>query len=175
MNLKRAFSLIELMIVIVIIGLVYTLAVSKLSSVGEEKIEPSFLNLKEYLGSFLTEGGKSARLLCLDDCTECGVYVDGERVQKIESFFDASVEVYRYDFLLGAMRVKDAVYFNEENVQETLCFSFETHKSGVSEQLLVAYDKKVYDYTSYFEPTKVYGSLSELVEEKQVQAQRVMR
>ncbi len=163
------------MIVIVIIGLVYTLAVSKLSSVGEEKMSPSLLNLKEYLGGFLKEGGERARLLCLDDCSECGVYVDGERVAKIESFFDESVEIYRYDFLLGAMRTKDAVFFNEENIQESVCFSFELYKNGISEQLLVLYDKKVYDYTPYFEPTKVYDSLGEMVEKKQILAQRLMR
>jgi len=163
------------MIVIVIIGLVYTLALSRLSSVSEEKMTPNFLNLKEYLGTFLKDDAKSVRLLCLDDCSECGIYVDGERVEKIESFFDASVELYRYDFLLGAMPVKDAVYFNEENVQESVCFSLNLYANGVTEQLFVLYDEKVYDYTSYFECTRAYDSLSALVEEKQTLAQRLMR
>jgi len=163
------------MIVIVIIGVVYTLAVMQLKSVDEKKFTPSFLNLKEYLSSFLKEDAKSVRLLCLDDCSECGVYVDGEKVESFESFFDESVEVYRYDFLLGALRVKDSVYFNEEDVQEDVCFSFKMYNNSISEQVFVSYKEKVYDYTSYFEKTAVYSSLEDLVETKEKLAQKVMQ
>ena len=163
------------MIVIVIIGVVYTLAVVQLQNVKDEQFTPTFLNLKEYLSSFLKEGGESARLICLDDCSECGVYVDGEKAHSFESFFDESIEVYRYDFLLGAMRRRDAVYFNHENVQENVCFSFEMYNNGVSEQSLVVYDKKVYDYTLYFDKTPSYDSLDELVADKQSVAQKVIQ
>jgi len=163
------------MIVIVIIGLVYTLAIVQLQNVKDEKIPPSFLNLKEYLSSFIVDGAKSARLVCLDDCSECGVYVAGERVEVIESFFDESVEIYRYDFFLGVMRIRDAVFFNEENTQESLCFSFEMYKNNISEQLIIAYDNKVYDFTTYFDKTPSYDSLDELVSHKQQLAQRVMQ
>jgi hypothetical protein len=163
------------MIVIVIIGVVYTLAVVQLQNVKDEKFVPSFLNLKEYLSSFIEGDAKSARLLCLDDCSECGIYVDGEKVTTIESFFDESVTLYRYDFLLGTLEVQDAVYFNEEEVQENVCFSFEMYKNNVSEQLFVAYDDKVYDFTSYFEKTLVYDSLEELIEKKEQTVQEVMQ
>ncbi|MEA2073474.1 MAG: type II secretion system protein [Campylobacterota bacterium] len=173
--MRKAFSLIELMIVIMIIGVVYTLAVSKLKTVGEEKFTPSFKNLKEYLISFTKDDARSARLLCLDDCSECGVYVDGSKVTTIESFFDESVEVYRYDTLQGIVESKKPVFFNEEDVQESVCFSFETSKNGVSQQMIVAYNEKVYDYTTYFEQTLVYDSLEDLVEEKEKIAQEVMQ
>lgn len=163
------------MIVIVIIGVVYTLAVVQLQNVKDEKFVPSFLNLKEYLSSFIEGDVKSARLLCLDDCSECGVYVDGKKITSIESFFDESVALYRYDFLLGALEPQDAVYFNEEEVQESVCFSFEMYRNSVSEQLFVAYGDKVYDFTSYFEKTLVYDSLEELIEKKEQMVQEVMQ
>jgi len=175
LHLKKAFSLIELMIVIVIIGVVYTLAVVQLQNVKDETFKPSFLNLKEYLSSFITEDAKSARLLCLDDCSKCGIYVNGEQVEKLDSFFDESIEVYRYDFLLGAQKLQESVYFNEENVQESVCFSFTMYKNKISQQLLVSYNEKAYDYTTYFEKTKVYDSLENLVEAKEQMAQKVMR
>lgn len=165
----------ELMIVIVIIGVVYTLAVTKLKSVGEEKMMPSLANLKEYLDTYMEEGATTVRLLCLDDCSECSIYMDGTKVKTIESFFDESVEVYRYDTLQGLVERQKPVFFNEEDVQESVCFSFKSYKNRVSEQIIVAYKERAYDYSSYFEGTQVYDSLDDLVEDKERRVQEVMQ
>ena len=154
------------MIVIVIIGLVYTLAITKLDKVAKQKMEPTFLNLKEYLLSFLQEDGEEARLICLDDCSECTIYVDDAKVESFKSFFDSSVTTYHYDFLQGMVKEKEDVFFNDEGIQESLCFSFGINRYGISDQVIVEYKEKAYDYTSYFEPTEVYSSLGELAELK---------
>jgi hypothetical protein len=163
------------MIVIVIMGVIYTLAISKLHSVAQQKESASFAHLKEYLHSFITEDAKSARLLCLDDCSECSVYVDGIKGKNFESFFDSSVEVYRYDFLHGAVAVEPIPFFNKDNVQKRVCFSFEVDKNLISDQVMIVYKKRAYDYTSYFTPTKIYDSLSTLVDAKEAKAQEVSR
>lgn len=163
------------MVVIVIIGLIYTLAVAKLQRVHEEKMSPDFLNLKEYLGSFLNTENKSVRLLCLDDCQECSVMVDGEELERIESFFDDSVTLYSYNTLYGAQKVPDAVYFNKEGIQEDVCFSLLLYKRGISEQVFIVYNDKAYDYTTYFDKVKEYNSLEELVEAKEQLAREVMQ
>ena len=160
------------MIVIVIIGVVYTLVITKLQSVDEEKMTPSLSNLKEYLSSFSTEG-ESVKLLCLDDCSSCTIYKDDVKVQDIESFFDDSVEIYRYDFLQGAIREKEAVFFNEEDVQESVCFSFGVDKNLVADQVIVVYKNKAYDYSSYFTQTPVYDYLEEAIDARQDLAQKV--
>ena len=160
------------MIVIVIIGVVYTLVITKLQSVGEEKMSPSLSNLKEYLSSFSTEG-ESVKLLCLDDCSSCTIYKDDVKVQDIESFFDDSIEIYRYDFLQGAIREKEAVFFNEEDVQESVCFSFGVDKNLVADQVIVVYKNKAYDYSSYFTQTPVYDYLEEAIDARQDLAQKV--
>ena len=173
--MKKGFSLIELMIVIVIIGVVYTLAVTNIQSLAEQKMIPSFSNLKEYLHSFIKEDAQTARLLCLDDCSECSVYVDGVKGKTTESFFDSSVEVYRYDFLQGSQVIEPPVYFNEEDVQERVCFSYEIDKNLIGDQVMIVYKDKAYDYTTYFTQTPVYDSLSELVEDKEALNQEVAR
>lgn len=165
----------ELMIVIVIIGVVYTLAITKLQTVSEEKVAPSFLNLKEYLLGYLHDDAQRARLLCLDDCSECSIYVDGVKLKTIEGFMDESVEVYKYDLLEGLKERKRKVFFNEEDVQESVCFSFEIDKNRVSEQVVVAYKESVYDYTNYFEETPHYDFLEDFVETKERVAQEVMQ
>jgi prepilin-type N-terminal cleavage/methylation domain-containing protein len=163
---KKAFSLIELLIVIVIIGVVYTLAITNLQTITEEKLTPSFLNLKEYLLSFEDESQK-IELICFDDCKECSVYRDGEKVKVIDSFFDDSVESYRYDYLQGPRQIQKRVFFNEEGRQEDVCFSFSIDKNSVSDQVLVVYKDKVYDYTPYFQEVLVYDYLEEAVDEKE--------
>jgi len=162
------------MIVIVIIGVVYTLVITKLQSVGEEKMTPSLSNLKEYLISFNKEN-QSVKLLCLDDCSNCSIYVDEVKREDIESFFDDSIETYRYDFLQGVIPVKDDVFFNEEDVQESVCFSFGIDKNLVADQVIVVYKDKAYDYSTYFNKTPVYDYLEEAIDAKQDLAQKVMQ
>jgi len=173
--LKKGFSLIELLIVIVIVGVIYTLAVTNIQTLSEQKMTPSFSNLKEYLHSFLKEDAKTAKLLCLDDCSECGVYIDGAKQETIESFFDSSVEVYRNDFLFGAQSIEPEVYFNEEDVQERVCFSYEIGKNLIGDQVLIVYKNRAYDYTTYFRQTPVYDSISELIDAKEELSQKVSR
>jgi len=152
---RRGFSLIELMIVIVIIGVVYTLALSKLQAPKMQLQEPSFKTLKSYLLSF-SKDNKRVELLCKKSCAKCAVYSDGEKLSDVESFFDASVEFYRYDFFLGD------VALNRES-----CFDFSVDADGVSDQVIIVYKEKAYDYTSYFTPVKEYDSLEALKDAKE--------
>jgi len=163
------------MIVIVIVGVVYTLAVSKIHQVTEQKTGSNFANLKEYLHSFLQEDAKEAKLLCLDDCSECSVYVDGVKKKSFESFFDSSVEVYRYDFLQGTQSVEPPALFDEKGVQERVCFTLSVDRDFVADQVIVVYKDSVYDFTTYFTQTPVYDSLSAFVDAKEAQVQEVLQ
>lgn len=163
------------MIVIVIMGVVYTLAVSKLKNASQDSEPLDFLHLKEYLVSFIGEDARSARLVCLDECEECSIYVDGEKVHSFESFFDADVKSYRYDFLEGMREVQKSVFFDVDNLQQDLCFSLSIDKRGISEQLFILHKDRVYDFTTYLEPTKEYGSLDEVVQAKERLYYKVMQ
>jgi len=163
------------MIVIVIIGTIYTLAVSKLQTISTQSQTPSLTNLKEYLHSFLKEDAKNARLLCLDDCSECSLYIDGLKEKSVESFLDSTVEVYRYDFLQGVVAIEPKFFFNEDSVEERVCFSFEIDKNFISDQVLILYKNRAYDYTKYFTKRVVYNSLDEIVDAKETDIQEVFR
>lgn len=172
--MKKGFSLIELLIVIMIIGVVYTLAITKLKRVGKEKVEPSLANLKEYLHS-VDKDAERIRFLCLDDCSECSVYADGKKLQSMESFFDSSIETYSYNFFQGAQQVKNTPFFTKDENEKNVCFSLSVTKDGISDQYFVVYKKKVYDYTSAFEGTKVYNFVEEAVEQQEKIRQEVMQ
>jgi prepilin-type N-terminal cleavage/methylation domain-containing protein len=152
---KRAFSLIELMIVIVIIGVVYSLALSRIKTPTQKSQPLSFLTLKSYLLGF-SKDHKSVELLCEKSCDKCVILSDGKELAEVKSFFDKSVEFYRYDFFLGD------VALNRES-----CFDFSIDGDGVSDQVIIVYKDKVYDYTPYFTDVVEYDSLEKLKDAKE--------
>jgi len=171
--MKRAFSLIELLIVIMIVGVVYTLAIGNFNRLSDESSKLSLVNLKEYLNSI--KHSESVKLLCLDNCSECDVVVDGVKSKTIEDFLDESVRVYRYEFSYGAVEIEKEVFFNIDDVEEDVCFSYEVDKNGVGDQVLVEFKEKVYDFSPYFSGTAVYRSIEDAVETIEDMAREVMQ
>jgi len=173
---REAFSLVELLIVVLIVGIIYTLAVSNLQSLKNDKTKPNLLNLKNYLYSISRES--SVRLICLDKCNDCSIYIDGkldeELSKEFDGFLDSSVETYRYDFNFGMINLKNKIYYNSENNEEEICFSYEVDKKGIGEQVIVKYKGYVYDFTQYFTNTLRYSSLDEVVEIKEEQISKVL-
>lgn len=173
---KAAFSLIELIIVVVIMGVVYTLAVTSFQTLKSEETKTSLENLKEYLQSI--PHGKSVELLCLDECMSCSIFVDGEKYSSTSPFdniLDDSIKIYRYDFFLGVQEESKKVYFNSEDVEEDVCFSYGVDKKGVGDQVLVEFKDKVYDFSTYLSSVPVYSSLREAAEAKEILAQEILR
>ncbi len=156
-----------------IVGVVYTLAIGNFKRLSDESSKLTLSNLKEYLHSI--PHTKSVKLLCLDDCSECDVIVDGFKSRTIEDFLDESVRVYRYEFSYGAVEIEKEVFFNIDDVEEDVCFSYEVDKSGVGDQVLIEFKEKIYDLSSYFNKTAVYSSIEEAVEAREELAREVMQ
>ena len=161
------------MIVIVIMGVVYTLSVNSFKQKGEELTNVTLLNLKEHMKNLKYE--QSVKLLCLDDCKSCDLLVDGVKTSSIEDFLDDSVRIYRYEFLSGTIEVMRDVYFNEEDVQEDVCFSYTVDKQGVGDQVMVEYKDSVYDFTTFLMPTQQYLSLEDAIQTREDLIQEVNR
>ncbi len=163
----------ELLIVIMIIGIVYTLAVNSFTKLSDKNSRVTLLNLKEYLHSF--PHLKSVELLCLDDCSSCDVFVDSNKSATIENFLDESVKIYRYDTLYGYSEAQKNVYFNVDDVEEDVCFSYEITKDGVGDQVLVEFKNKYYDFSTYFSEVIAYSSIQNALEAKENLVNEVMR
>ncbi len=159
------------MIVIMIIGGVYTLAITNFTKLSDDSARLTLSNLKEYLIS--TPHAKSAKLVCLDDCSQCDVIVDGEKLKTIEDFLDESVLVYNYDFAYGFMEAQKEVFFNSDEVEENVCFSYEVDKNGVGNQVLIEFKEKFYDMSTYLSKTAVYTSMQDAVEARETLAREV--
>ena len=161
------------MIVVVIMGVVYTLSTNSFAKLKENSIKLTLLNLKEYLLSL--SKGEEVQLLCLDDCSECSIYVAESKIRDLEDFLDETVELYRYEFNYGYTKIEPTVYFNKEDIEEDVCFSYKITQNGIGEQVLVAYKEKFYDYSTYFSNVLVYDSLSDASSAKEEKAQEVSR
>jgi hypothetical protein len=161
------------MIVVTLMGVVYSLAINNFAKLSDEGARVTLKSLKEYLGGLSRE--REAKLLCLDDCSECGVYVDGEKTTTLEDFLDDKVEIYRYDFAYGFTKTQPNVHFNEDDVEERVCFSYSVDKNGVGDQVLARFKDKFYDFSPYLGEVALYDSLSEANNARRELARAVSR
>jgi len=167
----------ELLIVVLIIGVVYTIAIGNFESLKTDRLKPNLLNLKSHLYS-LPHANK-VKLMCLDRCKNCFVYIDeelnNEFSSEFDNFLDSSVKAYRFDTNLGLMEIKKEIFFNSQDNEEEICFSYEIDKKGIGNQVLVEYKGYVYDFTQHFTNTVRYPSLGDATAAKEDQLQKVLR
>ncbi len=152
------------MIVVIIMGVVYTLSVASFNRQKDEIDNVTLKNLKIFLTNLEYE--ERVKLLCLDDCKSCDIFIDGKKNGTLNGLLDDSVKVYRYDYYLGLQEVMKDVYFNKENRQEDVCFSYEIDRRGIGDQVLVEYKEKVYDFSTYISGMQVYASVDDAVDAK---------
>lgn len=176
-RLRNAFSLMELLIVVMIIGVVYKLALNNFKKIDENLMEVSLKNLKEYLQKLPHE--KSVKILCLDKCKECKIFVDGRIVPELEEsfddFLDDTMKVYAYDSSFIPFEPQKSVFFNKDGVEENVCFSYEIDKNGIGEQVLLEFKGRVYDYSSPKTVVPEYDSIEDAMRYKQDLVYRVLR
>ena len=174
---KKAFSLIELLIVVIIIGVVYTLAITNFQKVGDQSQNITLQTLKKYLQTFPCK--KDATFLCLNDCSSCEIVVDNKKIDELngvfDNFLDQSIEVYRYDFSSGLQERDKKIYFNEEDIEERVCFSYTVDKQGIGDQIIIKFKNNVYDYSSNAQIAPRYKTLDQVIVEKEKLVTEVLR
>lgn len=176
--MRNAFSLIELLIVIIIIGIVYNLAVGSFEKIAKPQSKKITLqDLKTFLAKIEYE--KQVKLLCLDDCSRCDLFIDGEVAQDFketfEDFLDIDVEIYRYDPLIGVVAYQQELYFDGNNVEQRVCFSYAMDRDKIGEQIVVKFKDKVYDFSLYTDEVMLYNSLEEFIGFREKLYSKVMR
>jgi len=162
---KTGFSLIELLIVIVIIGVVYTLSISGFKNINKKEEEKlSFENLKSYM--MRLKHNNSVSIVCKKGSDECEIFADSKEYKTIEDFLDGDIEIFRYDSLYGMTPLQR---------NDDVAFSLTLNKMGISEQIFVKYKQKVYDFTKYIGKTPVYDSLQEAADAQEKMVSDILR
>jgi len=159
-----------------IMGVVYTLAVTNFQRVADESQRVGLDTLRVYLHTRVLYEN-NVKFICLDDCSSCRVFADGKVVEELngsfDGFLDESIKVYRYDISSGVQEITKEIYFNSEDIEESVCFSYTVDKKGVGDQVFIEFKNRVYDYTSYFSPVPTYKSVEAIVEAKESLFQEV--
>ena len=154
-------------------GVVYNLALTNFQQLKSSKEKLSLANLKEYLSALKYK--ENAQIICLDDCSTCKIFVDGNKTEEVKNLFDDSIKIYRYDALNGMLLQDPRPYFNKDDVEEDVCFSYRMYAEGVGDQVFLEYKEKYYDLTDYFLGTVVGDSMEELVQKHEDMKSEVMQ
>ena len=157
-------------------GLIYTLAIVNFQDLGELQEETKLENLKAYLQNI--EHDNSVELLCLDNCLTCNILVDNEVYSSTSAFdnlIDSSITTYKYDFNLGVQEQEKKVFFNNEGVEERVCFSYKIDKNRVGDQVIIKLKNKIYDFSTFTKYPAVYNSFDDLEKDKEKLRQEVLQ
>ena len=150
-TLRKGFSLIELLIVILIISVVYFLGFSEFEKPQNRIKALTPLNLKSNI--LKTISHTPATLLCVDKCRSCylrnGI---GSAFEAYESNVDLkNTQAYTLDSQDSLTEIEYGRYEDHK-----ICLVLDFYKNGSSTQIILKNDKGIYFLPAFFgEPQKV--------------------
>ena len=158
-KVQKAFTLFELLIVIVIIGIVYSVFVQNIDLLSR-KDSVKFEYLKKYLKKYHEKNEVS--LICLDECQKCNIYIDDNKTEIEINLFKSEPKTY----FLSRDDILDDFQFGRINsdddfVSKDICFQFDIFENGSSSEYIVEYDKKYYIFFPYFRDVEIMNNIDE--------------
>ena len=172
---KKAFTLIELLLVVVIIGVIYGLVISSMKRINNKEENLSFKTLPTFLETLFQQN--HVAFVCVDNCKKCAVYIDNEKVRDIEPFMrdERTLRFWHYDANLGTQELRFSSLFDEDEREFDVCFRYEIFEDGSSTEMIVETKNKSYDYHGLLNRVDVYDSLQELENNRQDELQEVLK
>ncbi len=153
--MKRAFSLIELLIVIAIISLFGFLAFSTLKTSAQKQVIYKISNLKK-----LFKSTEHKELICIDKCKKCYARDEGsEKLSEIKSDI-SPLKAYIVDKDDNPRKIDFGKYDDHH-----ICLRFIHYSNGSSSQLIVESNGKFFYLPSFFGKTESFDSLDEATKE----------
>jgi len=156
-KLRRGFSLVELLIVIMIVGIIYAAGFSGVNY-EKPKLKPlTPLNIKDNIIKSEFYNGRTT-LMCLDKCKKCYLR------QGINSKFSPYSSSIQLDNVIAyTLDSKDSLYeieyerFNDKPI----CLVIDFYNNGSSTQLILKDDKGAYFLPAYFGEAKKFDSIDD--------------
>ena len=172
---KKAFTLIELLLVVVIIGVIYGLVINSMQRINDKEATLSFETLPTFLKMLHQQN--SVAFVCIDNCQECAVYVDGEMEREVNAFMkeERVLHFWRFDANQGTQELRFTPIFDEDDREFDVCFRYEIFKDGSSTEMIVETDKKSYDYRGPLHKVTRFPSLQDLENSRQDELQEVLQ
>lgn len=172
---KKAFTLIELLLVVVIIGVIYGLVINSMKKITDREESLDFKSLPSFAKTFHHQN--HVAFVCTDDCKACALYVNGKTVKEIDAFMaeERVLRFWRFDADLGTQELRFTPVFDEDDREFDVCFRYEIFEDGSSSEMIIETQKESYDYRGLFHPVATYASLLSLEENRQKEIQELLQ
>jgi len=159
-NYKKAFTLVEIIIVVIIVGIVYSLVLvnmnkTPINNTHQDKI----INLKQILMRY--KFNDNITLKCINEGKLCYILIDDiiNKNNKIENLFLTKPTVYTYNKNLEVIEFKDLEFENMESYE--VCFKYTIDKFGKTKDMIVEVENKIYLFNSIHNKPKIFEYLSD--------------
>jgi len=148
---KRGFTLFELMMVVVIVGIVYALVAVRFSQ--SNQIETTLSDLPKTLKDRVFY--KSVEVICIDDdAKECKVYLDGNLSKISLQLFKKKPVTYK---LMPDETLKEVEFYpimNKEQEPVFVYFRYKITKNGAGDEIVVDDGKGALLMFAYAKPKR---------------------
>ncbi|MCP4971846.1 MAG: type II secretion system protein [Arcobacter sp.] len=162
--MKKSFTLIELVIVIILTSIVTFLAFSSFNSPYEKKYKIDLLNIKDFLFKNF-EFEKELSLTCIDDEKfSCYIFIDNNINKDIEikNLFSQIPDVYKYDRDLSKQEFKT---LRLDDVEYDIFFELKIDNDKKHKNLVLdTLDDNVYLFSSISKNVKKFKTTNEIID-----------
>ncbi len=159
---RRAFTLFELMIVVVIIGIVYSLVLGRFDTKQYMKIT-KLDSLREILRAKHQEGVR-VDLYLYDNCKKSALFLNSTYQEdmkiNIKPEMFKNLKVYKSDQFGNERQISFAPVIIEDKLYK-VCFKFTIFPNGSSSNYIVEQNEHYYIFPPYFEDVNQTQSLQE--------------
>ena len=153
---REAFTLLELLIVILLLSLMATLVVGTLSGKKEKMARPGIEALKNLRDALPSGEGE---LVCLEECDRCLLWDGRTREAQTLPYGFKGLGAYVLD-RFGEARRPDFGRYGDRPV----CLRFRFRRNGSSSEMILEAKGKFYFFPSYFGAPRSFDSLGEAVD-----------
>ncbi len=161
---KKAFSLIELIIVVTIIGIVYAVVLNSFKST-QNITYANFANLKDKFLPFWKRGSL-LEFYIYDNCSKSILFLNSNKLTNQPDFdikMFKEIKVYKTDRFAEAKKVEFAP-LKFDNKLYSVCFKYTIFPNGSSSSYIVKLLDNYYIMYPYMMDTKVATTLNEAVD-----------
>ena len=172
---KKAFTLIELLIVVVIIGVVYGLVIGSMKKINDKESHLDFKSLPDFVQSFYQRN--HVAFVCSDNCRECMLYIDDKPLKKVDAFMrdERHLRFWYYDANTGVQELLFTPLFDEDDREFDVCFRYEIFEDGSSSEMIIETKEHAYEYHGSLSGVSVYSSLQDAEDALQKQREEVLQ
>lgn len=156
---RRGFSLFELMLVVILIGLVYSLVLGKVNKKKIVKIN-KLENLRTILSS--SNNNQHIELNIYDNCKKITVLGLDKKIDIDTSIFK-DIIVYKVDTSNNLKKIEFTPILVDKKVYE-VCFNFTIYKNKSSSSYIVKQDNRYIVFHSYFKDSYTTPNEDEAIE-----------